>query len=82
MAVDATPRKVSVSMLLNNGLDEGGNVKTVTQSLPTISMAGYTGDLANSRQKVVNVITAFEDLLSKSVYDIREVQTYSLAGNE
>lgn len=79
MAVSANVNKVAVSLLLNNGVDADGNVVTVTSSMPALNVTSYVSDIASSRQKVMNVITAMETVLSKEVYNIREVQTSYLS---
>lgn len=79
MAVTADITKVAVSLLLNNGVDSDGNVVTVTSSMPAIDREVYVTNLAASRQKIFNVITAMETVLSKEVYNVREVQTSYLS---
>lgn len=79
MAVTAEVNKVAVSLLLNNGIDSDGNVVTVTSSLPSINKTSYVSDVSASRQKIMNVVTAMETVLTKEVYNIREVQTSYLS---
>ena len=79
MAVTADITKVAVSLLLNNGVDSDGNVVTVTSSMPAIDREVYVTNLAASRQKIFNVISAMETVLSKEVYNVREVQTSYLS---
>ncbi len=66
MAVTETPKKVSVSVRLNNGVDSSGNVQTVSVSLGSLSTTGY------DNTKALAVAEALEDCLSLSVYSVEK----------
>ena len=66
MAVTETPKKVSVSVRLNNGVDSSGNVQTVSVSLGSLSTTGY------DNAKALAVAEALEDCLSLSVYSVEK----------
>lgn len=72
MAVTTTPKKVSVSIKLNDGVDQSGNVKTVGVSLGTLSLDGYDDT------KALAVISALENCLSKEIYSIDKTYVTSI----
>ena len=72
MAVTSTPKKVSVSARLNNGLDGDGNVVTVGISLGTLSISGYDD------AKALSVVSALEPCLSKEVYSVDKTYVTSI----
>lgn len=62
-----TISKVQCKLLLDNGTDAQGNVKTVSVSYPSISPTGYTD------AKALAIATAAEDCLTKSVYSVQKI---------
>lgn len=72
MAVTETMIKNQCNMKLNNGTDTQGNVKTVNQSLGTLSDSGWDAT------KAMDIIEALSPCLSKSVYEIQHVVTNRL----
>lgn len=82
MAVTASLVKLTVNILLNNGSTSTGAVKTKNLKLggssQEINTATYSANLTNSRTKVANIATALIPILSKSIYQLVEVQTNQL----
>lgn len=79
MAVTESLKKVYVRTLLNNGVDSDGNVVTVNGSLgSTISTSAFIDDTAGSNQKVMNIVSALDAVLSKEVYSVDKSITTSL----
>lgn len=72
MAVTSTMTRVTVKMLLNNGTDASGNIKTVSVSLGALSTTGYDDD------KAMAVVAAIEPCLTKSVYSTKKTVDYTL----
>ena len=72
MAVITTLEKIAVKMLLNNGTDSQGNLKTVGVSLGSLSTSGYDAS------KVLAVVDAIEGCLTKTVSYVQEVRTSTL----
>lgn len=72
MAITANISSVRIVAQLNNGYDTQGNVKTVNLSMPTVDPSAYVGDLSGGRQAVVDMVTAFDNISSKSVYRVAE----------
>lgn len=73
MAATETINKIAVKMLLNAGTTASGDVKTVSSSLPTLSLTGYTPERAMA------VTAAWEACLSKSIYSVQAVKTAELS---
>lgn len=71
MAVTATDKKKTVTLLLNNGVQDG-KVQTVNCGLGTLSTTGY------DRDKAMAVMLLLTACLSKTVYEIDEVTTSTL----
>ena len=69
MAVALNAKKTSVSIKLNNGLDEEGKVKTVGLNLGTLNIADFTSETA---QKAQNIINALTPCLSKAVTSVEK----------
>lgn len=72
MAVTETMIKNQCNMKLNNGTDASGNVKTLNQSLGTLS------DTAWDATKAMAIVEALTPCLSKSVYEVQHVVTNTL----
>lgn len=67
-----TLRKIAFRVLLDNGTDAQGNVKTVGISFPALSNSGY--DAA----KALAIANALEGCLTKSIYSCEQVNTSSV----
>lgn len=65
----STVTKIQCKVLLDNGVDAKGNVKTVSISLPTVSRTGYTD------ARFIAVSEALEPCLDKTVYALNKVET-------
>ncbi len=72
MAVTSTMTRVAVKMLLNNGTDASGNIKTVSVSLGSLSVTGYDDT------KAMAVIAAIGPCLTKSVYSVKKTVDYTM----
>lgn len=73
MAVTNTLTKVSVKMLLNNGVDPStGVIKTVSVSLGSLSHTGYDDT------KMMAVVGALSPCLTKSVYSVKKTMEYTV----
>ena len=72
MAAVNTPKKVAVSVKLNNGTDSDGNVVTVGISLGTLNLSGYDDD------KALAVVSSLEACLAKEVYSVDKTSVTSL----
>ena len=72
MAVTSTLEKAVVKMLLNNGTDASGNVKTVSVNLGSLSPTGYDDT------KAMAVVTAVAACLSKTLYSVQKQMTYTM----
>ena len=66
MAVENVVNKISVNMKLNNGTKDGKTV-TVSQTLPTMSLAAYDDE------KAMAVIDAIAPCLEKSLNGVEKV---------
>ena len=65
MAITLTGKRTAISMKLNNGLDEKGQIKLVALNLGTLK----TADLSSAElQKAQNIMNALESCLSKTIY--------------
>lgn len=69
MATTSTITKINFRLLLDNGTTASGDVRTVTVTLPMISVSGYTDE------KAMAIANALEPLLSKSIYVCNKVVT-------
>lgn len=63
MAISESITNNSVALLLDNG-SSGGEVKTVSMSLPKLGKTGFDA------QKAWNVAMALGDCLSKDIYSV------------
>ncbi len=72
MAVSETTEKEQCTMLLNNGRDEHGNVKTVRVNLGSLSREGW--DAA----KAVAVTNALSSCFSKTLYEVNHIRTSTI----
>ena len=80
MAVTESITKVSVRPVLNNGIDSDGNIVTVNGSMgSTINSSSFIDDTAGSNQKVMNIVSALDAVLSKEVYKVSKTITASLS---
>ena len=70
-----TLQKVTVKMNLNNGTNPDGTVKTVSVSLGTLNPLTYDADMA------LLVVTALEEVLSKTLVNVTEVKTSRIVGS-
>lgn len=73
MAVVTQLENIAVKMLLNNGTDAQGNTKTVSVNLGSLSPTGYDAT------KVLAVVDAVENCLSKTISAVQEVRTSLLS---
>lgn len=73
MAVTTQLENIAVKMLLNNGTDAQGNTKTVSVNLGSLSTTGYDAT------KVLAVVDAVENCLSKTISAVQEVRTSLLS---
>lgn len=73
MAVVTQLENIAVKMLLNNGTDAQGNTKTVSVNLGSLSTTGYDAT------KVLAVVDAVENCLSKTISAVQEVRTSLLS---
>lgn len=69
MAITETMIANKCNMLLNNGTDSSGNVKTVNVSLGSLSDSGWDAT------KAMTVIETLSACLSKSLYDVQHIVT-------
>ena len=69
MAVQANRTKISVTLLLNNGVDSNGAVKTLSVNLGNLDEETY-GD-----QQAWNIAQALAPCLTKSLYKIVKTET-------
>lgn len=69
MAVIETLTKRVFRMKLNNGTDDKGNVKTVNDTFPTLSISGWDMD------KAVAISHAVSPCLARTVYSLELVDT-------
>ena len=67
-----TPKKVSVNIKLRNGVDDQGNVKTVTVNLGKLSLTGYDDAKAYA---LVGLLTP---CLDKQVHTVERVKIDTL----
>lgn len=72
MSYSETVEKEACNMLLNNGTDSQGNIKTVTQSLGSLNKNNWNAD------KVGAVASALERCLSKTISALRHVRTTTM----
>lgn len=75
MAVVEDLTGVSVSMVLNDGTNEDGDVRTASQSLGKMDVDNF------DNQKAMNIINAATPILSKDIYDVRKRNEYSLSND-
>lgn len=68
MAVTETTTKVQGKIVLNNGTDSSGNIKTVTISMPELSTTA-------TATQIYDAVTNLSPLLTKTVYILRRVST-------
>lgn len=68
-----TVTNVQSYMLLNNGTDTQGNVKTVRQSIGSIDKDNWDAD------KALAIVDKLENCLSKGVYKTQVVQTSTIS---
>lgn len=61
MAVTSTPKKVSVSVKLNDGVDSDGNISVVSLSLGSLSLNGYDDEKALAVVSALNVCNQYSD---------------------
>ena len=73
MAVTETPKKVSVSIKLNNGVDSDGNVQTVSISLGSLNLTGYDD------AKALAIVSALDDCLDLPVYSVDKSYVTTIA---
>lgn len=69
MAVTSTVVKNACNLLLNNGLDTQGNIKTVSVSIGTLSADGWDAS------KAMAIADKLENCLTKTAVNISHVQT-------
>lgn len=72
MAIISTITKIQCKMLLDNGTDAQGNVVTVSNTFPTVSVSGYTDEKFNAiaqavRPCLVNTLYSLQKLEYKDV---------------
>lgn len=67
-----TPRKISVNIKLDDGVDSQGNAKYVTISLGKISLTGYNQD------KAVALVNLLTPCLDKTHHATEEVKVNTL----
>ena len=72
MAVTEIVKKHVASMALENGTDDYGNMKYVTQSFGTLSKDGWDAD------KIMNIKDGVAPILSKTVGYVQSVTTAEL----
>lgn len=74
---------IAVKVQLNNGVSPTGQVKTVAVPIGGTSQKirkdAYIADLQDSRDAVVTIANALEDIFSRSVYRVIEVTEGSLS---
>ena len=68
-----TMKKVSATMQLENGMDDYGNIKYVSQSFGTLASDGFDGD------KLLNIKDKVAPILSKTVGSVHAVETFELS---
>ena len=69
MAITLTGKRTAISMKLNNGTDDKGNVKLLSLDLGSLKSA----DLSTAdNQKAQNIINALKPCLSKVVYSVEK----------
>lgn len=67
-----TLTKVQSYMLLNNGTDAQGNVKTVKQNIGSLNAAEWNAD------KALTIMDKIENILTKTIVTAQVVQTSTL----
>lgn len=72
MPVTSTPIRIAVKMLLNNGTDSSGNIKTISQSLGAMSLSGYDDT------KAMAIIAAIAPCLTKTIHSVKKSVDYTL----
>lgn len=77
MATTVTPSGGYVRMLLNNGLDSSGNVKTIAYRLPNTKK---TLDFSSTAiaEKVSDVADKLENIMAKTIYSLEAIQTFTI----
>lgn len=77
MAVDLTPRRVAVAMIMNMGTDEQGKIKTSSVSLGSLNAVSNF-----DAQKAKNIVNAFvqNEIFSKTVYSTELTQVSIMEG--
>lgn len=81
MATTVTPNGGYVRMLLNNGLDSSGNIKTISYRLPnTKKTLDFSSQTVAS--KVYAVTKDLEAVMSKTIYAVEAVQTFTIEDDE
>lgn len=83
MAVTATAQKIVAYADLNNGTGPSGAIKTVGLNIAggttqQIDMDVFASNPTTTREGIVAIVSALSPVLSKSLYNLREVDTYKL----
>lgn len=74
MAAQETFTGVKAQMNLNNGVSPSGAVKTIMQSIGTLSSVQSDYDA----QKILNIANAMEQCLTKSMYSLSATKTFNI----
>lgn len=68
-----TMKKVAATMQLENGRDDYGNMKYVSQSFGTLASDGFDGD------KLLNIKDGLAPIFSKTVGSVQAVETFEVS---
>ena len=78
MAITLTGKRTAISMKLNNGVDDKGNIKLVSLNLGTLKASDLTSE---DNQKAQNIINALTPCLSKTVYSTEKTHVDIMTEN-
>lgn len=80
MAVTESIRSVTARPVLNDGLDSSGNIVTINGSFGSALSSSQFEEatLAESNQKLLNIVSALEPCLSLTVYQVTKTTTVSI----
>lgn len=70
-----TMKKVAATLQLENGIDDYGNVKYVSQSFGTLAKDGFDGD------KLLAIKNGLAPILSKTVGYVQAVETFEISSS-
>ena len=76
MAITTETEKIRVTAKFNNGLDQSGNIQTLSVGLPTLSVDNY------SDAGAIAVIIALKNCYNKTLYKIEKTIVQELDQTE